>query len=143
MRTILTLLLFVPILGFSQDLRESTYDINYIGKSKYTVHKESFTGFIRLKRLEKRCIKAIQKWTTSIGGKFEVVNTDYVKAGLGITPKVTVTFRLLEADGSVWLTKNDAIAKLKEAKELLDLEMITRPEYEKLKQELAPIINKD
>ena len=39
------------------------------------------------------------------------------------------------------LTKKVAIAKLKEAKELLDLEVISKKEYNDLKKELAPIIN--
>jgi len=38
------------------------------------------------------------------------------------------------------LTREQAIAKLKEAKDLLDLEMISKEEYEKLKSELKPII---
>ena len=33
-----------------------------------------------------------------------------------------------------------AIKKLKEAKELMDIEIITREEFNKLKEELAPII---
>lgn len=40
------------------------------------------------------------------------------------------------------LTREEAIAKLKESKDLLDLGLLTQPEYEKLKQELTPIIMK-
>ena len=38
------------------------------------------------------------------------------------------------------LSRKEAIAKLKEAKELLDLEIITPQEYEKIKAEMAPLI---
>lgn len=38
------------------------------------------------------------------------------------------------------ITKEDAISKLKEQKELLDLGMITKEDYEKTKQELTPFI---
>jgi len=38
------------------------------------------------------------------------------------------------------LTREQAIAKLKETKDLLDLDMITKEEYEKVKKELTPII---
>ena len=38
------------------------------------------------------------------------------------------------------LNREDAIAKLKETKDLLDLGMITQEEYEKVKKELTPII---
>ncbi|MEX0997624.1 MAG: hypothetical protein WDZ45_11285 [Flavobacteriaceae bacterium] len=39
------------------------------------------------------------------------------------------------------LNREQAIAKLKESKDLLDLEMISKEEYEKIKEELSPIIN--
>ncbi|MBT8245635.1 MAG: hypothetical protein HKP48_09785 [Winogradskyella sp.] len=38
------------------------------------------------------------------------------------------------------LSRAEAITKLKEAKDLLDLEMMTQEEYDKLKKELEPII---
>lgn len=38
------------------------------------------------------------------------------------------------------VSRDEAIAKLKEAKELLDIEMMTREEYDALKEELTPII---
>ncbi len=38
------------------------------------------------------------------------------------------------------MTRADAINKLKEAKELMDIEMMTREEFNKLKEELTPII---
>ena len=41
---------------------------------------------------------------------------------------------------NVLMTKSEAIEKLKEAKDLLDLEMMTQEEYDKIKSELAPII---
>lgn len=41
------------------------------------------------------------------------------------------------------MTRDEAIAKLKEAKDLLDLELMTQEEYEALKKELTPIIRGD
>lgn len=38
------------------------------------------------------------------------------------------------------MTRDEAIAKLKEAKELMDIEMISKEEFDELKKELAPII---
>ncbi len=38
------------------------------------------------------------------------------------------------------MTREEAIAKLKESKDLLDLEMMSQEEYDALKKELAPII---
>jgi hypothetical protein len=39
------------------------------------------------------------------------------------------------------MTRDEAIAKLKEAKELLEIDMMSKEEFEELKKELAPIIN--
>lgn len=38
------------------------------------------------------------------------------------------------------ITREEAISKLKEAKELMEIEMMTKEEYEELKKELTPII---
>ena len=38
------------------------------------------------------------------------------------------------------MTRDEAIAKLKEAKELVEIEMMTKDEFEELKKELTPII---
>ena len=40
------------------------------------------------------------------------------------------------------MTKQEALRKLKEAKELLELEIIAQSEYDALKKELTPIIRK-
>ena len=38
------------------------------------------------------------------------------------------------------MTRDEAIAKLKEAKELMEIDMMTKEEFEELKKELTPII---
>lgn len=43
-------------------------------------------------------------------------------------------------DPNAPMTREQAIEKLKEAKDLMDIEMITQEEFEKLKKELEPII---
>ena len=126
--------------GNAQDIRNNTYDIQYLGKSTWTIHKESITGFVRLKKLRKRGINSIEQWTNSINAMYKVVNVDNVKAGMVITPKVTITFILLNRDGSVWLTREDAIEKLKESKELFDLGLLSEDDFNKMRQELAPLI---
>jgi hypothetical protein len=42
--------------------------------------------------------------------------------------------------GTTGLNREQAIAKLKETKDLLDLDMISKEEYDKIKKELTPII---
>jgi hypothetical protein len=39
------------------------------------------------------------------------------------------------------ITRDEAIAKLKEAKELMEIDMMSKEEFEELKKELTPIIN--
>ena len=39
------------------------------------------------------------------------------------------------------MTRDEAIAKLKEAKELMEIDMMSKEKFEELKKELAPIIN--
>jgi hypothetical protein len=58
--------------------------------------------------------------------------TDYEKAVL------SGEIRSLNAP----LTREEAIAKLKESKDLLDLGLLAQPEYDKIKLELTPIIMK-
>jgi hypothetical protein len=38
------------------------------------------------------------------------------------------------------MNREEAILKLKEAKELMEIDLMTKDEFEKLKKELAPII---
>jgi hypothetical protein len=40
------------------------------------------------------------------------------------------------------MTREEAILKLKEAKDLMDIEMMSKEEFENLKKELGPIIRK-
>lgn len=66
--------------------------------------------------------------------------------GFGLIPLYVNYEAALEA-GEIKLigakmTRAEAIEKLKKQKELLDLEIITQEEYNKLKEELAPIITK-
>ena len=70
----------------------------------------------------------------------KVINVDNEKTAMGVTPKVTITFKLLRQDGSEWLTREDAITKLKKSKELLDLGVLTEAEFEKIRTTLLPLI---
>lgn len=38
------------------------------------------------------------------------------------------------------MTRDEAIAKLKQSKELMEVDMMSKEEFEELKKELAPII---
>ena len=66
--------------------------------------------------------------------------------GFGLLP-VTVDYETALEVGEIKLvnanmTKSEAIDKLKQQKELLDLEIISQEQYNKIKEELTPIITK-
>ena len=55
---------------------------------------------------------------------------------------LSTTNKFIRDDNKVkfGISRDEAIKKLKEAKDLLDIEMMTREEFDKLKEELRPII---
>jgi hypothetical protein len=66
--------------------------------------------------------------------------------GLGMQNRTVHNYEMAIEIGEVSnpkraMTRAEAIAKLKESKELLDLEMIKQAEYDALKAKLAPIIS--
>jgi hypothetical protein len=65
------------------------------------------------------------------------------KGRCGLCPNNTIDFEEAIATGeiqSAGMTREQAIAKLKEAKDLVDLGMMTKEDFEKLKAELSKII---
>lgn len=68
------------------------------------------------------------------------------KGTCGICPKYYINaeqaFETNELN-SLGMTRDKAIAKLKEQKELLDLGLITKEQFDKIKEELTPIIMKE
>ena len=93
-----------------------------------------------------------------VGGKWEGKEVEIKKINFK-EGKVTIRakfmrYKLLVTDfesalqfgeiiSSIIMTRNAAISKLKEAKELLALEVISEEEYEKLKESLMPILKQD
>jgi len=64
----------------------------------------------------------------------------------GLCPNYLINFEEAIAVNelkSLGMNKENAIAKLKEQKELLDMGMITQEQFEKIKSELAPLIMKN
>ena len=81
---------------------------------------------------------------------------------MGVYSEAIIVFELIDSDGNTYIdekqedilknkkeqeeselrkiTKEDALAKLKEYKEQLELELITQEQYDKYKSELAPKI---
>ena len=84
---------------------------------------------------------------TKISWKNEVVRVTTTKARLDNQwPKIIIDLEAALQVGEVVskiMSRESAIAKLKEAKDLLELEVISKNEYNALKEELTPIIKND
>jgi len=104
---LLTLLCFINESSAQTFSGHLKYDINFEEGTTYSVYTDAITGFVSLSKLEKKAIKKIDTWTSSINRKYKIIRIDKVKAGLGITPKVTITFMVLRPDG----TEYDASAE--------------------------------
>jgi hypothetical protein len=80
--------------------------------------------------------------TKKMGFKIYVVG----KGNCGICPNNMIDFEEALATGEIQskgMSREQAIAKLKEAKDLVDLGMMSKEDFEKLKSELTPIIIKN
>lgn len=95
-----------------------------------TVVEVGGTGFISLKTLRRRAEKSIIKHAETKNLKYKYLTETSRKSTIGVFPKVSRIYQVLNADGSVLITKTTAISKIKELKELLDLGIISQEEFE-------------
>ena len=101
----------------------------------------------------------VESLDVSSSGKNTIIKKFYVegskKAGFNINAKTSgycnlcgnnfIDFEQAIESGEIQtmgMTRDQAIAKLKEAKDLVDLGMMTKEDFEKLKTELTPLIMK-
>ena len=80
--------------------------------------------------------------TKKAGFKIYVIG----KGSCGMCPNNTIDFEEAISTGEIQskgMSREQAIAKLKEAKDLVDLGMMSKEDFEKLKLELTPIIIKN
>ena len=90
---------------------------------KYPHNKEIFTN--KIKKL------ASEKNTT-----FEITDVSYNNTN----NTIKLNFTLKNIDGSIYLTKDEAIEDLKKLKELLDLDLLTKDEFDSKAEVLKKII---
>jgi hypothetical protein len=84
----------------------------------------------------------------AVGGSKRMGFKIYVvgKGNCGICPNNMIDFEEALATGEIQskgMSREQAIAKLKEAKDLVDLGMMSKEDFEKLKSELTPLIIKN
>lgn len=158
MRTIILLLsvLLIPLSLFSQVETNVDVSINSgfqgqfadrgikdLGNGMYSINEVGGTGFISLKKLEKRARQKIIEFTKSNNYTYEVKTVDRFKMSFGVVPKVLITFQVKNQDGSAVLNKDEATKRLLELKEFLDLGIITQEEFDDRAAPLKKIILDD
>ena len=114
--------------------------INYIGGGtyKYVQRAEGFTG---KKGLEKRGRKLIAEIANTRNLDYKVLSVD-AKTEM-LDPIVTITWQFLnKEDGSVVVSKEEAIKELMNLKKLLDMGILTKEEFDSKAKSLKAIILK-
>ena len=157
MKNILFLLVFIPLISFGQDSRRQENTTKVVIKK--TSGKDTETGFIYLgdglyqygrrgagmasmRGQEKKALKAITEFAANENKKYRIKSTEKldVYSGWDRDPFVKITFELLNEDGSLVLTKDDARRQLLELKNFLDLGIITQEEFDKKSISLKKIL---
>ena len=153
MNKIILLLLFVPLVSFGQVETNVEVNVNSgfagqfadrgfknLGKGMYSILEVGGSGFISVKRLEKRARQKIIDFSTSNNYNYEIVNVEHFKMSFGVVPKALITFKITNQDGSVVLSKDEATKRLLELKNFLDLGIITQEEFDERAEPLKKII---
>ena len=170
MKKLLLLLLFIPLVSFGQD-NNSTNSTNikiesnntfvaianklsegegifYKGKGVYTIQQTGKTSMASYKRQVKTALKKIKSYSSGLKLNYEIINTErnHVSLGYGVA-RATITFKLLNRDGTIAVNELDvdrdrdrAKKELIELKEFLDLGIITQEEFDKKAKPLKKIL---
>ena len=77
---------------------------------------------------------------SSNSGGGNAVTQNYATGQIQNVKQATFTSLIFKKKEGLVMNRENAIKKLKEAKDLLELELMTQEEYDKLKKELTPII---
>jgi len=133
--------------------------IFYLGKGQYKIVKVGANGFVSLKKLGRKCDADIISIANKYNLDYKLSDTKKRKAGIMIFPKIENTYTLFKKDGELALneeigiiekpvvevqksiiSKDEAVKRLKDAKDLFDSGILTKEEYDKLVAKYKPII---
>jgi len=138
--------------------------IFYLGNGQYKVTHVGGNGFVSLKKLHKRCLKDIENLSYKHNLKYEFEDSNERRAVAGVNPfpKLEEIYTLYNSDGSLALNENlgiikeknadfddvekevigrdEAIKRIKEAKDLFDTGILSQEEYDKLVAKYKAII---
>tara|TARA_B100000780_G_C20783924_1_gene311314 strand:- start:27 stop:533 length:507 start_codon:yes stop_codon:yes gene_type:complete len=165
MKKLLLILLCLPLIGFGQITQKTNVNINnqkgygelftdqkkdegmtYLGDGEYSLLKIGGSGFVSTKKLTKKATITIADFAERTNSSFEIITVIESNMTIGVLPKVDVRFRLLDKNGNLILNseesankKNQAKKELINLKELLDMDIITKEEYDKKANQLKKI----
>ena len=166
MKKLLVLLIFIPLVSLGQDITNLSLERTplYQKKSEGVFYfKEGIfyavsvvnSGFTRIKKMTKQAEEQMENFAKNNNYKYELIKIDEEKGGLGKYKTSINWYKVYELDGSlvgsksrkeveqnqqINNSKNYAIEELKKIKELLDLELITKEEFDNKAIELKKII---
>lgn len=158
--------MFAPFLGIAQDFKygeipvKNAKGISYLTKSGTYLSKGATLTLGKPSGTDSNFVHITQGGIVVIGGlSGKEVKVDHIKVfkraafsgkafvafkGYGLVPCYIDYEAALESgeilNAAEPMGREEAIKRLKEAKELLELEMMTQEEYDALKKELGPII---
>ena len=120
--------------------------MTYLGDGEYSLLKIGGSGFVSTKKLTKKATITIADFAERTNSSFEIITVIESNMTIGVLPKVDVRFRLLDKNGNLILNseesankKNQAKKELINLKELLDMDIITKEEYDKKANQLKKI----
>ena len=104
--------------------------ISYLGQSEYLVVEIGNTGFTGMKRIIKDATKKLEDFAKQSNAEYEIIHSEEFKSVVPL-PKIKITFRLLNKDGSSILKKDEVTQRLLDLKKLLVAGVITQEEFDK------------
>jgi hypothetical protein len=125
--------------GFADQLEQGLYDN---GDGTITVVEVAGTGFVSLKKLGMRADQTMDEYAQRNRFLYKFISETTRKTSVGVFPKCARTYQITNPDGSAIITKEMAIEKIKELKELLDLGIISQEDFDKKTIEYKEIILK-
>ena len=151
MKRIFFILLFVPAVSFGQDYnigvsnenvkrfemeKSNQIGIKLIGNGVYTIGVKGGDLGGRKQQI-RRAEKSIKQFAENQNKKYKILSTETTKVeGILDSPKpfALVTFQIINQDGTLFISKEDAKKQLIELKEYLDIGIITQEEYDERKR---------
>jgi hypothetical protein len=149
MKKLLLFLLLAPFLGNAQDVNSNinlnqtigyakTQGLTYLGDGVYKIKKTSI-GFQGKKGLEKDITKQIEELASRQELTYEIINVEsYMTGSLG--PNVEISFKLKTKDGLTFVSKEEAKKDILRLKELLELGVINKEEFDSKASSLKKIL---